>query len=116
MTDVLMNLLDKYRNSGGVDRVIAIGPPVMMKAVADITKPRQIKTIVSLNSVMLDGTGMCGSCRVFIDGEMKLACIDGPEFDAHKVNFEDLISRLEMFKEKESEAINYYSSKAGVKK
>ncbi|GAI21312.1 unnamed protein product, partial [marine sediment metagenome] len=54
--------------------------------------------------------------RVFIDGEMKLACIDGPEFDAHKVNFEDLISRLEMFKEKESEAINYYSSKAGVKK
>lgn len=116
VTDVLMNLLDEYRNSGGVDRVIAIGPPVMMKAVADITKPRQIKTIVSLNSVMLDGTGMCGSCRVFIDGEMKLACIDGPEFDAHKVNFEDLISRLEMFKEKESEAINYYSSKAGVKK
>lgn len=116
VTDVLMNLIDEYRNSGGVDRVIAIGPPVMMKAVADITKPRQIKTIVSLNSVMLDGTGMCGSCRVFIDGEMKLACIDGPEFDAHKVNFEDLISRLEMFKEKESEAINYYSSKAGVKK
>jgi ferredoxin--NADP+ reductase len=116
VTDVLMNLLDEYRNSGGVDRVIAIGPPVMMKAVADITKPRQIKTIVSLNSVMLDGTGMCGSCRVFIDGEMKLACIDGPEFDAHKVNFEDLISRLEMFKEKEYEAINYYSSKAGVKK
>lgn len=116
VTDVLINLLDEYRNSGGVDRVIAIGPPVMMKAVADITKPRQIKTIVSLNSVMLDGTGMCGSCRVFIDGEMKLACIDGPEFDAHKVNFEDLISRLEMFKEKESEAINYYSSKAGVKK
>lgn len=116
VTDVLMNLLDEYRNSGGVDRVIAIGPPVMMKAVADITKPRQIKTIVSLNSVMLDGTGMCGSCRVFIDGEMKLACIDGPEFDAHKVNFDDLISRLEMFKEKESEAINYYSSKAGVKK
>lgn len=116
VTDVLMNLLDEYRNSGGVDRVIAIGPPVMMKAVADITKPRQIKTIVSLNSVMLDGTGMCGSCRVFIDGEMKLACIDGPEFDAHKVNFEDLISRLEMFKEKESEAINYYSIKAGVKK
>lgn len=116
VTDVLMNLLDEYRNSGGVDRVIAIGPPVMMKAVADITKPRQIKTVVSLNSVMLDGTGMCGSCRVFIDGEMKLACIDGPEFDAHKVNFEDLISRLEMFKEKESEAINYYSSKAGVKK
>lgn len=116
VTDVLMNLLDEYRNSGGVDRVIAIGPPVMMKAVADITKLRQIKTVVSLNSVMLDGTGMCGSCRVFIDGEMKLACIDGPEFDAHKVNFEDLISRLEMFKEKESEAINYYSSKAGVKK
>lgn len=116
VTDVLTNLLDEYRNSGGIDRVIAIGPPVMMKAVADITRPLHIKTIVSLNSVMLDGTGMCGSCRVFIDGEMKLACIDGPEFDAHKVNFEDLVSRLEMFKEKESEAMNHYSSNAGVRK
>jgi len=116
VTDVLTKLLDEYRNSGGIDRVIAIGPPVMMRAVADITRPLHIKTIVSLNSIMLDGTGMCGSCRVFIDGEMKLACIDGPEFDAHKVNFEDLVSRLEMFKEKESEAMNHYSSKAGVKK
>lgn len=114
VTDVLKELLNEYANSGGVRKVFAIGPPVMMKAVADITRPRHIKTIVSLNSIMLDATGMCGSCRVFIDGEMKLACIDGPEFDAHKVNFEDLVSRLEMFKEKEIEAIKFYSSKTGV--
>ena len=114
VTDVLMNLLDEYESSDDISKVFAIGPPVMMKTVADITRPHHIKTIVSLNSIMLDATGMCGSCRVFINGELKLACIDGPEFDAHKVNFEDLISRLEMFKEKESEAINYYSSKTGV--
>jgi len=113
VTDVLIELLDEYKNSGGIQRIIAIGPPVMMKAVADITKPHNIKTIVSLNSIMLDGTGMCGSCRVFIDGEMKLTCIDGPEFDAHRVNFEDLISRLEMFKEKEFEALKYYLHPTG---
>jgi len=116
VTEVLMNLLDEYKNSDGVQRVVAIGPPVMMQAVAGITRPHHIKTIVSLNSIMLDGTGMCGSCRVFIDGEMKLTCIDGPEFDAHKVNFEDLISRLEMFKEKESEALKHYLNIKGVSK
>jgi aerobic-type carbon monoxide dehydrogenase small subunit (CoxS/CutS family) len=71
---------------------------------------------VSLNTIMLDGTGMCGSCRVFVDGEMKLACIDGPEFDAHQVNFEDLISRLEMFKEKESEAVHCYLKRIGAER
>lgn len=116
VTDVLSNLLDEYENSGGVQQVFAIGPPIMMKAVSDVTRPRRIKTVVSLNTIMLDGTGMCGSCRVFVDGEMKLACIDGPEFDAHKVNFEDLISRLGMFKEKESEAVHCYLKRTGVER
>ena len=114
VTDVLKNLLVEHENSGGVQRVYAIGPPVMMRVVAEITRPRNIKTVVSLNSVMLDGTGMCGSCRVFIEGEMKLACIDGPEFDGHKVNFDDLISRLAMFKDKETEAMKCFSRALGV--
>lgn len=116
VTDVLIKLLNEYENADGVQHVYAIGPPIMMKAVSDITRPRSIKTMVSLNAIMLDGTGMCGSCRVFIDGEMKLTCIDGPEFDGHKVNFEDLMSRLGMFKEKESEAMNCYSKHIGVKR
>lgn len=94
-----------------VDRVIAIGPPIMMKFVAKTTEPYGIKTIVSLNTIMVDGTGMCGACRVFIDGEMKFACIDGPEFDGHKVNFDEVMRRLNMFKEKETHAMECCSSK-----
>ncbi len=106
---VVTGPLEELISAKQIDRVIAIGPPVMMKFVAQTTEPHGIKTIVSLNPVMVDGTGMCGSCRVFIDGEMKLACIDGPEFDAHKVNFEDVISRLAMFKEKEAEALRSFN-------
>ena len=105
---VVTGPLEELIGAKKIDRVIAIGPPVMMKFVAKTTKAHGIKTIVSLNPVMVDGTGMCGSCRVFIDGEMKLACIDGPEFDAHKVNFEDVESRLAMFKEKEAEALRAF--------
>lgn len=94
-----------------IDRVIAIGPPLMMRAVAQKTKPYKIKTVVSLNTIMVDGTGMCGSCRVFVDGEMKLACIDGPEFDAHKVNFDDLINRLQMFQIKEKISLEHYKKR-----
>lgn len=101
VTDALADLLKQYNGTAGLQRVIAIGPPVMMRAVADATRPYRVKTIVSLNTIMVDGTGMCGACRVYIDGKMKFACIDGPEFDAHKVNFEDLISRLTMFEDKE---------------
>ncbi|MCK5283058.1 MAG: sulfide/dihydroorotate dehydrogenase-like FAD/NAD-binding protein [Nanoarchaeota archaeon] len=75
-----------------LNRVICIGPPVMMKAVAHISKQR-VKTIVSLNSIMVDGIGMCGSCRVKVDGKIKFACVDGPEFDAHKVEFDNLMQR-----------------------
>ncbi len=81
------------------DKVIAIGSLVMMQAVCSITKKYSIKTMVSLNPIMVDGTGMCGSCRVTVDGKMKFACVDGPEFDGHKVDFEEIISRSSMYKE-----------------
>ena len=76
-----------------VDRVIAIGPIPMMRAVADVTRPEDIPTIVSLNPIMVDGTGMCGGCRVSVGGETKFACVDGPEFDAHEVDFDLLAKR-----------------------
>jgi len=85
--------------------VVAIGPVPMMKLVCDITRPRRIKTIVSLNPIMIDGTGMCGSCRVEVGGETKLACVDGPEFDGHQVNYELLMARLSAFQEEEKEAL-----------
>jgi ferredoxin--NADP+ reductase len=107
VTDVLIDLLKQYDGSKGIQRVVAIGPPLMMKAVADATRPYDVRTVVSLNTIMVDGTGMCGACRVYIAGEMRFACIDGPEFDAHKVNFEDLISRLTMFEEKEKAACEH---------
>lgn len=107
VTDVLVDLLKQYNGKEGIQRVVAIGPPLMMKAVADATRPYGVKTIVSLNTIMVDGTGMCGACRVYIGGEMKFACIDGPEFDAHDENFEDLISRLTMFEEKERAACEH---------
>jgi len=85
--------------------VVAIGPLPMMKRVSDITQLHQIKTIVSLNPIMIDGTGMCGSCRVEVDGETRLACVDGPEFDGHLVNYELLMARLRAFQEEEREAL-----------
>ncbi|MBE0432760.1 sulfide/dihydroorotate dehydrogenase-like FAD/NAD-binding protein, partial [candidate division WOR-3 bacterium] len=91
VTDALAELIGRYDGPAGLNRVVAIGPPLMMQAVAEATRPHRIKTTVSLNTIMVDGTGMCGACRVYIDGEMKFACIDGPEFDAHQVNFGDLI-------------------------
>ncbi|MFH1510691.1 MAG: sulfide/dihydroorotate dehydrogenase-like FAD/NAD-binding protein, partial [Candidatus Woesearchaeota archaeon] len=101
VTDLLKQIIAEAKP----DKVIAIGPPVMMKAVCEIT--RGIPTDVSLNPIMLDATGMCGSCRVEVAGEIRLACIDGPMFDGHKVNFDDLISRLQMYKEKELHAIDH---------
>lgn len=88
--------------------VVAIGPVLMMKMVSDATRPRQIKTIVSLNPIMIDGTGMCGSCRVEVGGETKLACVDGPEFDGHLVNYELLMARLSAFQEEEKEALQVH--------
>ena len=114
VTDVLKKLIDQYDSGRGINRVFVIGPPVMMKAAAEVTRPFHIKTIASLNTIMIDGTGMCGGCRVFIDGEMKLTCIDGPEFDAHKVDFDDVIGRLDMFKSKETEAYACFLKKKGI--
>jgi NAD(P)H-flavin reductase len=88
-----------------IDRVIAIGPPIMMKACADLTRPLGITTIVSLNPIMVDGTGMCGGCRVKVGGKTKFACVDGPEFDAHQVDFNDLMSRLRRFRADEQVAL-----------
>ena len=108
VTEVLEDLLDRYKKTGEINRIIVIGPPQMMRASAEVTRPHKVKTIASINTIMIDGTGMCGGCRVFIDGEMKLACIDGPEFDAHKVNFDYVISRLSMFREKEVLAVKHF--------
>jgi len=85
--------------------VIAIGPPVMMRACAEVTRPHGIRTSVSLNPIMVDGTGMCGGCRVRVGGEVKFACVDGPDFDAHRVDFDDLASRLRRYGEEEAEAM-----------
>ncbi len=89
-----------------IDRLIAIGPPVMMRASAALTKELGIRTVVSLNPIMVDGTGMCGGCRVTVGGTMKFACVDGPEFDGHAVDFDDLIFRLARFKPDERRALD----------
>lgn len=99
VTDVLKQLIE---SGVEISEVIAIGPVVMMRSVAETTRPHGIRTIVSLNPIMVDGTGMCGGCRVRVGGESKFACVDGPEFDAHKVDFAGLISRQRMYKEQEA--------------
>ena len=91
-----------------IDRVLAIGPILMMRAVAEATRPLGIKTIVSLNSIMVDGTGMCGGCRVLVAGSSKFACVDGPEFDAHEVDFEVLQRRNAMYREAETESLRAF--------
>jgi NAD(P)H-flavin reductase len=88
-----------------VETCIAIGPPIMMKGCAEATRPHRIETVVSLNPVMVDGTGMCGGCRVKIGDGIKFACVDGPDFDAHQVDFDDLMARLARFKPTEQAAL-----------
>lgn len=94
----LQELID---NGDPIDEVIAIGPVPMMKAVVGVTKPHNLKTMVSLNPIMIDGTGMCGCCRVTVDGKIKFACVDGPDFDGLSVDFDELMARQRMFKEEE---------------
>lgn len=101
VTTALKNQIEKGEN---YDLVIAIGPLVMMKAVCELTKEYGIKTIVSMNPVMIDGTGMCGGCRVTVGGETKFACVDGPDFDGHLVDFDSAILRQRMFKKQERES------------
>jgi NAD(P)H-flavin reductase len=88
-----------------IDEVVAIGPPIMMKLCAETTRPHAIRTVVSLNPVMVDGTGMCGGCRVKVGDRIRFACVDGPDFDAHEVDFDDLMSRLRRFAASEETAL-----------
>ncbi len=93
VTDGVKRVLDRER----VDRVVTIGPAIMMKFVARLTKEYDVPTICSLNTIMVDGTGMCGACRVTVDGRMRFVCIDGPEFDAHAVDFDEMMMRLHTY-------------------
>nr|VFJ99765.1 MAG: glutamate synthase (NADPH), homotetrameric [Candidatus Kentron sp. H]VFJ99841.1 MAG: glutamate synthase (NADPH), homotetrameric [Candidatus Kentron sp. H]VFK04279.1 MAG: glutamate synthase (NADPH), homotetrameric [Candidatus Kentron sp. H] len=105
VTTVLNQVIEDHDD---IEEIIAIGPIPMMKACAELTRPHGIRTIVSLNSIMVDGTGMCGSCRVTLGDEMKFACVDGPDFDGHKVNFDELMLRQKRFEQEEHEAMDRY--------
>ncbi len=99
---------------GGIDIVYAVGPVPMMRAVAELTRPHKIKTIVSLNPIMVDGTGMCGGCRVSIGGKSRFACVDGPEFDGHLVDFNLLMDRLTTYRQQELEALKVYEEECKI--
>ena len=111
VTDQLEDLLKMEEK---IDRVIAIGPAIMMKAVADVTRPYNVKTVVSLNSIMVDGTGLCGACRVEIGGETKFTCVDGPEFDAHLVDFDLLMKRLNTYLSEEKRSRELFHKSQGI--
>ena len=104
VTEPLKELLEKEK----IDKVMAIGPVPMMRAVSDMTKKYNVPTMVSLNPIMIDGTGMCGACRVNIAGRIKFACVEGPEFDGHQVDFADLQMRLTAYREKEKQSYEQY--------
>jgi NAD(P)H-flavin reductase len=106
VTDGIKVAMEKHPD---IDELIAIGPPIMMKFCAETTREKGIKTIVSLNPIMVDGTGMCGGCRVSVGGKMKFACVDGPDFDGHQVDFDELMRRLARFAEDEELAMKRWS-------
>ncbi len=108
VTDVLKDLVEKEHKH--YDRCIAIGPMIMMKFVALLTKDLGIPTIVSMNPIMVDGTGMCGACRLTVDGKVKFACVDGPEFDGHKVDFTEAMKRSGMYKSIEIQKLEKYNA------
>jgi NAD(P)H-flavin reductase len=112
VTDGIKLAMEKHTD---IDEVVAIGPPIMMKACAEATRPSDIKTTVSLNPIMVDGTGMCGGCRVKIGDRIKFACVDGPDFDGHQVDFDDLMSRLKRFAEEEKQALVRFSEACRLK-
>ncbi len=105
VTQKLQALIDEGKK---IDFVLAIGPIPMMKAVAEVTRPHGIKTVVSLNPIMVDGTGMCGGCRVIIEGKSQFACVDGPEFDAHQVDYKNLIDRNKMYIDFEKNSLDKF--------
>jgi ferredoxin--NADP+ reductase len=110
VSDVLKKLIDEGNK---YDLVIAIGPLIMMKVVSNLTKEYGIKTIVSMNPIMIDGTGMCGGCRVTVGGETKFACVDGPDFDGHRVDFDEAIRRQLMYKQEEKRSMDKHECKLG---
>ncbi|MBI4698121.1 MAG: sulfide/dihydroorotate dehydrogenase-like FAD/NAD-binding protein [Nitrospirae bacterium] len=110
VTEALKETIEKKT----VAVVIAVGPLRMMKAVSELTKPYGVKTIVSLNPVMVEGTGMCGACRVNIGGKTRFACTDGPEFDGHEVDFKELENRLKFYKEEEAQALHLFLTKKKI--
>src|SRR6056297_517145 len=107
VTEILKDVL---KDEEDIDLVVAIGPVPMMKAVADMTREYDIETIVSLNAIMVDGTGMCGACRVTVGGETKFTCVDGPSFDAHQVDFEELMNRLNFYQNEEATVSEEHSA------
>lgn len=112
VTDLLTDLLSK--GSLKIDFIMAIGPVVMMRAVCRITQLHQIKTMVSLNPIMVDGTGMCGACRVTVGGKTMFACVDGPDFDGHKVDFDELLKRQNMYLKQEKIALERFNQKMSL--
>ena len=112
---VTAGILQAIEKHPDVDEVIAIGPPIMMKGCADTTRPYKIKTMVSLNPVMVDGTGMCGGCRVKIGDTVKFACVDGPDFDGHQVDFDDLMTRLKRYTKEERMALDHWEKEKGCR-
>jgi len=113
VTEPLKELCEDTK--GKPDMVIAIGPPIMMKFCALTTKPYGVKTVVSLNSIMVDGTGMCGGCRVTIGGKTKFVCVDGPEFDGHEVDWNNMLQRMGAFKPQEQESLHRFGANDGHK-
>ena len=111
VTDQLKELLDANL---GINIVYAIGPLPMMRAVSNLTKPYNVRTLVSLNAVMVDGTGMCGGCRVTVNGKMKFACVDGPEFEGHEVDFDEMLLRNRSYTDMEKISIDRFAEEPHV--
>ncbi len=116
MKGLVTNAIEKLVDEGNkFDLCVCMGPPIMMKFVSLLTKKLNIPCLVSLNPIMVDGTGMCGGCRVTVDGETKFACVDGPEFDGHLVDFDEMMSRLTMYKSFEKDSLDHYMGETGCK-
>jgi ferredoxin--NADP+ reductase len=111
VTQKLQDIIDSGKK---IDFVLAIGPIPMMRAVADVTRPLAIHTVVSLNPIMIDGTGMCGGCRVLVDNKPLFACVDGPEFDAHQVDFDSLSKRNTSYAIQEHDSLEKHVCKIGI--
>ena len=107
VTDALQKLIDEGLK---IDMVVAVGPPIMMKFVSLLTRKYDIPTLVSLNTIMVDGTGMCGACRVTVGDSTKFVCVDGPEFDGHKVDFDEMMKRQRMYEVQEKESMDRYDA------